>query len=210
MRFTSSVQTSSQVSLPFLLTHGKRRRYYHLVTRQEDVGGARCQDPTNSDAASRLVATLERTWTAIQHHHPDLPDVVIITGAGAGRVAGHPGRPPSDHGLQHDHPPRPHRRALRRGAGGAREALTLHRRVVGIIDPDDDSGPENVKVTPPPDDPDQPAKRRTPVYECGCQEPRRLRMSKRAFAAGPITCGVCGEAFEDREDPEKEAPELAA
>src|SRR6266542_565300 len=51
MRFTSSVQTSSQVSLPFLLTHGKRRRYYHLVTRQEDVGGARCQDPTNSDAA---------------------------------------------------------------------------------------------------------------------------------------------------------------
>src|SRR6266542_4043035 len=86
MRFTSSVQTSSQVSLPFLLTHGKRRRYYHLVTRQEDVGGARCQDPTNSDAASRLVATLERTWTAIQHHHPDLPDVVIITGAGAGRV----------------------------------------------------------------------------------------------------------------------------
>src|SRR6266545_5630932 len=88
MRFTSSVQTSSQVSLPFLLTHGKRRRYYHLVTRQEDVGGARCQDPTNSDAASRLVATLERTWTAIQHHHPDLPDVVIITGAGAGRVPG--------------------------------------------------------------------------------------------------------------------------
>ncbi len=82
--------------------------------------------------------------------------------------------------------------------------------MVGIIDPDDDSGPENVKVTPPPDDPDQPAKRRTPVYECGCQEPRRLRMSKRAFAAGPITCGVCGEAFEDREDPEKEAPELAA
>src|SRR6266545_1119836 len=84
MRFTSSVQTSSQVSLPFLLTHGKRRRYYHLVTRQEDVGGARCQDPTNSDAASRLVATLERTWTAIQHHHPDLPDVVIITGGGEG------------------------------------------------------------------------------------------------------------------------------
>jgi hypothetical protein len=35
-------------------------------------------------------------------------------------------------------------------------------------------------------------------------------MSKRAFAAGPITCGVCGEAFEDREDSEKEGPELAA
>src|SRR6266511_374819 len=58
MRFTSSVQTSSQVSLPFLLTHGKRRRYYHLVTRQEDVGGARCQDPTNSDGASRVPGRL--------------------------------------------------------------------------------------------------------------------------------------------------------
>lgn len=59
------------------------------------------------------------------------------------------------------------------GAGGAGAGAHPAPSRVGIIDPDDDSGPENVKVTPPPDDPDQPAKRRTPVYECGCQEPRR-------------------------------------
>ena len=242
------------------------------------------QDPKHTDAASRLVATLERTWTAIQHRHPDLPDVVIITGAGrvpGGLVLGHfaahcwkvgdddrhelfvggeglrrgardvlatmlheaghglasarnlkdTSRQGRYHnakykalaeelGIEVTHHPimgystttLPDPTAERYGAelAALERALTLHRYVVGIIDEDNDSGPESVKVTPPPDDPDQPSKRRTPVYECGCEEPRRLRMSKRAFEAGPITCGMCGEAFEDREDPEEAALELAA
>ncbi len=243
------------------------------------------QDPKHADAASRLVATLERTWTAIQHRHPDLPDVVIITGAGTGRIPGglilgHFAAHCWQVGDDNRHELFVGGEGLRRGArdvlatllheaghglAAARDlkdtsrqgryhnakyktlaeelgievahhpimgystttlpdrtaevyraelaelerALTLHRRVAGVIN-DDDSGPEHVKVTPPPDEPDQPAKRHTPVYACGCQEPRKLRMSKRTFEAGPITCGVCGEPFQDRDDPEEAAPQLAA
>ncbi len=32
---------------------------------------------------SRIIATLERAWAAIQDQHPDVPDVVIVTGAGS-------------------------------------------------------------------------------------------------------------------------------
>ena len=32
---------------------------------------------------SRIIAALEHAWTAIQDQHPDVPDVVIVTGAGS-------------------------------------------------------------------------------------------------------------------------------
>ena len=32
---------------------------------------------------SRIIAALERAWAAIQDQHPDVPDVVIVTGAGS-------------------------------------------------------------------------------------------------------------------------------
>lgn len=32
---------------------------------------------------SRIIAALERAWTAIRTRHPDVPDVVIVTGAGS-------------------------------------------------------------------------------------------------------------------------------
>jgi len=41
-----------------------------------------------ADVASRLVAALERTWATIQRRHPDVPDVVVITGTGTGRAPG--------------------------------------------------------------------------------------------------------------------------
>ncbi|MEY9998172.1 hypothetical protein ABIE67_010293 [Streptomyces sp. V4I8] len=31
---------------------------------------------------TRIIAALESTWAAIQKHHPDVPDVVIVTGTG--------------------------------------------------------------------------------------------------------------------------------
>lgn len=31
-------------------------------------------------AGAEIIATLEAAWAAIQHHHPEIPDVVIITG----------------------------------------------------------------------------------------------------------------------------------
>ena len=37
----------------------------------------------SSQAASAVVVALERAWTAIRAHHPDVPQVVIILGAGS-------------------------------------------------------------------------------------------------------------------------------
>ncbi|MFF9128436.1 hypothetical protein ACF09J_35220 [Streptomyces sp. NPDC014889] len=34
---------------------------------------------------TRIITALESTWGAIQKHHPDVPDVVIVTGTGRGR-----------------------------------------------------------------------------------------------------------------------------
>lgn len=36
------------------------------------------------NAGSQLIAALEGAWACIQERHPDLPDVVVITGEGAG------------------------------------------------------------------------------------------------------------------------------
>jgi hypothetical protein len=39
--------------------------------------------PTVATAASRLVAALERTWTAIRDRHPEVPEVVLVVAAGS-------------------------------------------------------------------------------------------------------------------------------
>ncbi|WP_198955141.1 hypothetical protein [Kineosporia sp. R_H_3] len=39
--------------------------------------------PAESGLASPLVAALEATWAAIQHRHPEIPDVVIVVAAGS-------------------------------------------------------------------------------------------------------------------------------
>ena len=36
-----------------------------------------------AEHGSRIIAALERAWAAIQDQHPDVPDVVIVTGAGS-------------------------------------------------------------------------------------------------------------------------------
>ena len=38
---------------------------------------------TIAEHGSRIIAALERAWAAIQDGHPDVPDVVIVTGAGS-------------------------------------------------------------------------------------------------------------------------------
>jgi hypothetical protein len=38
---------------------------------------------TTDGTASLLVAALERTWQAIQHDHPDLPDAVLVVASGS-------------------------------------------------------------------------------------------------------------------------------
>ena len=38
---------------------------------------------TAGTAASRLVAALERTWTAIRDRHPEVPEVVLVVAAGS-------------------------------------------------------------------------------------------------------------------------------
>ena len=41
-------------------------------------------DPrTIAEHGSRIIAALEHAWAAIQGTHPDVPDVVIVTGAGS-------------------------------------------------------------------------------------------------------------------------------
>jgi hypothetical protein len=39
--------------------------------------------PTVATAASRLVAALERAWTAIRTRHPEVPEVVLVVAAGS-------------------------------------------------------------------------------------------------------------------------------
>jgi hypothetical protein len=39
--------------------------------------------PSPQAAASAVVASLEQAWTAIRIHHPDVPQVVVILGAGS-------------------------------------------------------------------------------------------------------------------------------
>jgi hypothetical protein len=38
---------------------------------------------TIAEHGSRTIAALEHAWAAIQDQHPDVPDVVIVTGAGS-------------------------------------------------------------------------------------------------------------------------------
>ena len=38
---------------------------------------------TIAEHGSRIIAALKRAWVAIQDQHPDVPDVVLITGAGS-------------------------------------------------------------------------------------------------------------------------------
>ncbi|WP_166345196.1 hypothetical protein [Phytoactinopolyspora limicola] len=42
---------------------------------------------TNTQTGSQLVAALENVWNAIQANHPEIPDVVIITGSGRGNMS---------------------------------------------------------------------------------------------------------------------------
>lgn len=51
--------------------------------------------------------------------------------------------------------------------------------------------------TPTGKTPKQPA---APVYECGCDKPRRVRMSRTDFNAGPLHCGICNEDFGERDE----------
>ncbi len=62
------------------LTDPKRRQAYD---RAHPPGpGTTITAPGQSPAASRLLAVLEDTWTAIRHNHGEIPPVVIIIASG--------------------------------------------------------------------------------------------------------------------------------
>src|SRR5262249_60518322 len=62
------------------LTDPKRREAYH---RTHPPGpGTTITALGQSPAASRLLAVLEDTWTAIRRNHPEIPPVVIIIASG--------------------------------------------------------------------------------------------------------------------------------
>lgn len=42
-------------------------------------------EPITGDTGSRIISALESTWREIQQRHPEVPDVVMITGAAAQR-----------------------------------------------------------------------------------------------------------------------------
>ncbi|MFB7114055.1 hypothetical protein [Streptomyces sp. NPDC056291] len=35
------------------------------------------------------------------------------------------------------------------------------------------------------------------VLQCGCDDPRKMRMSRTVVERGPVICGVCGEEFKE-------------
>jgi hypothetical protein len=75
-------------------------------------------------------------------------------------------------------------------------ALVLVRRSeLGVPAPTGDEPDSGDTVKIPTPTADTPAPKRTPVYVCQCEEPRRLRMARAAFETGPILCGVCDAEF---------------
>lgn len=83
------------------------------------------------------------------------------------------------------------------------EAITTHRHAEGFVpvtgpgtedDGEDDSQGQ--------DDDGEAAKKpkNGVVWVCGCEAPRRIRLSASAAEVGPITCGVCGQEFTEPEE----------
>ena len=234
-----------------------------------------------TSAGSMLIRALERTWAGIRRRHADVPQVVIITGAGSGR---HPGALVLGHFAAHrwDVNGQGRHELFVGGEGlarGAREVLAtlLHEATHGLaaargikdtsrqgryhntryrqlaqelgievirhaiygwspttlpeataetyaaelealeralvlvrrsergvpVPTGDEPGSGDTVKTPTPTA-DTPAPKRTPVYICQCEEPRRLRMARAAFQAGPITCGICDAEFALKSEPEPE------
>ena len=52
---------------------------------------------TIAEHGSRIIAALEQAWAAIQDRHPDVPDVVIVTGAGSNQKGTPEGYRPRGH-----------------------------------------------------------------------------------------------------------------
>jgi hypothetical protein len=85
---------------------------------------------------SRIIAALEHAWAAIQDQHPDVPDVVIVTGAGSNQKG-----TPEGYQLRGHHWPErwvlDGQDAVRAPelfiAGEARHAQRLFEVIVGIL-----------------------------------------------------------------------------
>jgi hypothetical protein len=62
------------------LAHGQRDRAH---ARGKAAMNAEPESRSSQAAASAVVAALEDAWTAIRAHHPDVPEVVVVLGAGS-------------------------------------------------------------------------------------------------------------------------------
>ena len=76
-----------------------------------------------------------------------------------------------------------------------------HRRLPGWIRPagDAESDADTDGDQAGGDEGEDKKKGGRPLYVCGCPEPRKMRMSPGVFELGPITCGLCGQAFAEAE-----------
>jgi curved DNA-binding protein CbpA len=63
-----------------ILTDPQRRKAYDRTYKQ--APGTAITTPADSPAASRVLAVLEDTWTAIRSHHGQVPPVVLIIASG--------------------------------------------------------------------------------------------------------------------------------
>lgn len=236
-------------------------------------------EETTGDAGSRIIAALEDTWREIQTRHPEVPNVVMITGAAAQRggdawgyhwagrwahaeaegrtaelfIAGetlaqgprwvlgvllHEAthalatargiKDTSDSGRYHNRrfaalaaelgltpPAKPAKRAGMSGATLGDETAATYADVLdeleaGIVayraDPlaalsdEEDSEDRDEGTT------GEKRGGQRPPAECGCEPPRRLRLTRKQLDDGPVICGICEEKFafvdEDPDDPD--------
>jgi hypothetical protein len=220
-----------------------------------------------TSVAAPLVKAIENVWTAIQANNPDVPDVVVTLGTGAGSSSqmklGHFAANVWTHGEDDIHELFVGAEGLKRGATAvlgtllheASHAVAEQRSIkdtsrqgryhnknfktvaeeLGITVehseklgwstttvPDETASLYSIEVleldavitayrksswifstggtaTADPDkDPAKPARKSSNngvVWECQCEEPRKIRMSQKVADLGSITCGECGEEF---------------
>jgi hypothetical protein len=106
---------------------------YHPPPHQDHPGpasstrrtqGMPSETSTPSDISERLTAALAATWRAIQHHHPDIPPVILTLGTNTPQPMRHPARSLRPKPLA----PRPRRRGCRPPRTTPQRRRTPHRR----------------------------------------------------------------------------------
>lgn len=73
-------------------------------------------------------------------------------------------------------------------------AYRVHGGSTGTAGPDEDGEGDSDGASKP---------RGNVLAECGCADPRKVRMSRKVYAQGPVICGLCREPFADVDQAEQ-------